>query len=110
MLYWLTVWIVGLSVLTAATSAPIALFAISVWLLGTVFVSKGLGRPVGFVFSWAVGFVSCMVIGAIFAHREHFMERFAVCFLVGLEFGLGVWCLAVAADEAFQRFAARRAD
>jgi hypothetical protein len=113
MLYWLSVWTIGVSLLTATISPWFALYVVTCWFLGTVIVSKLLGRRTGYVFAVVIGFVSCL--GASFAialwegAAMEMAEDFAILSFAsawfGVLFGTAIWSFVIAADEIFKHFA-----
>jgi hypothetical protein len=114
MLYWLTVWTVSVSVLTAFVSAPFALFVVTVWYFGTVGLGKALGYVASLTYSVGFLFVICLLAfrlewpsnGSLSFLSNIFIPAF-VCSLLGGGF---VWIAAIVADESFQRLVRRRAD
>jgi hypothetical protein len=111
--YWLTMWMVLVSVLGTVISPLAAVLVVTVWLYGTVLVSKSFGRLAGLAYSVLVGFVLMVAFmwPAVITvpRRRPAMElHFTLSLLSGLISGASVWCIASVADEAFKSFLRRR--
>jgi hypothetical protein len=90
----------------------VALYCITVWLLGTVFVIKACGRGLSFAYSALVGFVVCASLYVRMALRfpeevPSFLLYFVNSVFLGTAGGTVVWCVALGAEAAFKRFVCR---
>jgi hypothetical protein len=108
--YWLTFWIISVSMLGTLIPAHLAVSVVTVWLFGAVLTSEACGHWASFASAVLVGFVLMAVFRwpAItpFPRRHPNIEVHVMLSVVsGLISGTMVWCIAAFADEAFKSFA-----
>jgi hypothetical protein len=110
LLYWLTIWMVGVSLLAAITTAPVALFVVTLWPFGTIILSKLFGPLISLTYSVFLGFVSgvtvMVVTNGLWRLRtpSAYPWVFAVSMIFSLVTGTIVWGVIDAADDLFKRF------
>jgi hypothetical protein len=105
LLYWQTVWI-GVLLLIAkfGVPSPIALFAATVWFIGTVVAYKAYGSNLSFAFSFAAAFAICLV-GTVTASIKLALTEVLFAWMFSSAVGGSLmWGLVAAADGVFKQF------
>ena len=109
LLYWLTLWTLALSALTAAFGPPhpLQLLILTPWFLGSVAASKLGGHKVSYAFSVGTAFALC-VIGAFTVSPPLALSEilFAAVF-IGVIGGSLMWFVVAAAEGLFKHFSRR---
>jgi hypothetical protein len=107
LLYWLTIWSVGLGAL-ACVFEPFGVIFFAAWFIGTTTVNKALGYRAGFWYAALFGVVSCVLM-VMFTTPMSSRSRppdFAFGVTFGLLFGIGlgavVWLVAFGFDKLFR--------
>ena len=112
MLYWLTIWMICVSVLNVRTGTTLALVIATFWLGGTVFVGRHFGPSIGFLYAFLFGFLLFLAIGIAtlieFRMEARLASDYALIFAYSVGYGIAggaiVWGVAVGVDKAFKRF------
>ena len=108
-LYWLTIWIVGVS-LVFPVVLPVFFRSLALlWLGGTIIVIKVLGERAAFWYSAVFGYLFLVaatppaVKSYVQPQPSNIELRFVLCIPLGLIAGSIVWGIVVGADRLFNR-------
>jgi hypothetical protein len=102
--YWLTVWIVGVSILLAILGppTPASLVAITIWFAGTVATNKAFGSKSSLAFAVVAAISACMFAGALFSEPRNPPSEIVLGSIVsGLVGGSLMWLVCAAADSGY---------